>query len=354
MTTALAFIFVLGVLIFIHELGHFLVAKRVGIFVERFSIGFPPYIFSKQKGDTTYSIGLIPLGGFVKMKGENPEEESTGSDDEFMAKSVGQRAAVIFAGPFMNYVLAIFLMIGILYFGGQPVFDETRVVVGTVVEDGPAAKAGIKPDDVIIAAGGKAISSFDSLRTIIGRHVNEPLQVQWVSGADTLQKMITTSMAEQPNAQGGIDSVGMLQFTQKVLRYESYGLMESVQRGFVGTHVIVAKTVEFVGMLVTGRVSAKMIGGPLFIAQQSGKEAEQGASRLFFFMALLSVNLAVLNVLPIPVLDGGHLVFLGIEAIKGSPVSVKARGIAQQVGLIVLLSLIVFVTYNDIMRLFRG
>ena len=354
MTTALAFIFVLGVLIFIHELGHFLLAKKVGIFVERFSIGFPPYIFSRKKGDTTYSIGLIPLGGFVKMKGENPDEESSGDADEFMSKTVGQRAAVIFAGPFMNYVLAIVLMIGVFYFSGQPIFDETRIVVGAVSEGGPAAQAGLKTGDQIVAIDGHPVIAFDTLKAMVGAKLAEPVKLTWLSGGDTLQKMITTEIVEVPNAQGGVDSTGKLQFNQQVLRYESIGVLESVERGFISAHVLVYKTVEFVGMLVSGQVSAKLLGGPLFIAQQSGKQAEEGASSLFMFMALLSVNLAVLNILPIPILDGGHLVFLAIEAIKGSPLSTKARGVAQQVGLVVLLSLILFVTYNDILRFFKG
>ena len=133
-----SFVFVLGILVFIHELGHFLVAKKVGIKVERFSLGFPPNIFSKKWGETIYCIGIIPLGGYVKMAGEHPTEEATGAPDEFMSKSIGQRAAVIFAGPFMNYVLAIVLLIGIFYFGGRPLTDETRVLVGDVQQDSPA------------------------------------------------------------------------------------------------------------------------------------------------------------------------------------------------------------------------
>ncbi|MBD3402185.1 RIP metalloprotease RseP [candidate division GN15 bacterium] len=352
-TTILAFVFVLGVLIFIHELGHFLVAKWVGIGVERFSVGFPPYIFNFRRGGTDYSIGLLPLGGFVKMKGENPDEETTGEADEFMSKSVGQRAAVIFAGPFMNYLLAIFLMIGILYFGGRPVYDEDRSVVGTVVDEGPAAEAGIEPGDQIIAVDGQVVTSFDSMRELINAKVEEPITVTWVRGSDTISATTTTTTGQQPTPEGKIDTVGMIGISQQILAYEDFGLVESVERGFVGAHVMVYKTVEFVYLLISGQVSSKMIGGPLFIAQQSGKEAEQGASRLFLFMALLSVNLAVLNVLPIPILDGGHLVFLAIEKIKGSPLSVRARGLAQQIGLIVLLSLIIFVTYNDIMRVFQ-
>ncbi|MDZ4723947.1 MAG: RIP metalloprotease RseP [candidate division Zixibacteria bacterium] len=354
MVTALAFIFVLGILVFIHELGHFLVAKRIGIRVEKFSLGFPPNIVSKKVGETTYCIGIIPLGGFVKMAGESPEEEATGANDEFMSKTVGQRAAVIIAGPFMNYLLAIVLMIGIFYFGGKPIFDPERVLVGEVVKDGPAAGAGLVEGDEIIAIDDKPVNNFDSMRVLVNAKVAEPVQITWLRNSDTLSKSIVTKIDPQPNMQGGVDSVGIIGVSQKIVRYESYGLATSVSEGFATAHVIVWETLKFIKKLVSGDVSPNMIGGPVFIAQQSGKEAKKGASSLFFFMALLSVNLAVLNVLPIPVLDGGHLVFLGIEAIKGSPLSMKARGLAQQIGMVVLLGLIVIVTYNDIKRFLTG
>jgi len=354
MTTALAFIFVLGILIFVHELGHFLVAKKVGIKVHKFSLGFPPDIFKKTVGDTTYAIGIIPLGGYVKMAGEDPNETATGAENEFASKTVGQRTAVILAGPFMNYLLAIVLMIAVLYFGGKPIFDEEKVIVGTVQEDGPAGQAGLKQDDIIIAVDGRWVGDFDSLRNIINPIVEKPVQITWVSGADTVTKSITTMAHPIPQPEGNYDTVGIIGFTQKPIRYERPSLVSASVDGFIAVHVIVRETFKFVKKVVTGQASAKMIGGPLFIAQQSGKEAEKGASNLVFFMVLLSVNLAVLNILPIPILDGGHLMFLLIEKIKGSPVSVKARTIAQQVGLVLLLTLIIFVTYNDIMRVIRG
>lgn len=354
MLTALSFIFVLGILIFIHELGHFLVAKKVGIKVHKFSLGFPPDILSKKVGDTTYAIGIIPLGGFVKMAGEDPNDVASGEAHEFSSKSIGQRTAVILAGPFMNYLLAIVLMIGVLYFGGRPIFDPERIVVGTVQEKGPAAKAGLKPDDIIIAIDDKAVTDFDTLRSLINPRVEEPVKVTWLSANDTISKEILTVAHPVPQPEGDYDTVGVIGFTQKPLRYEHPSLFSATVDGFVAVHVIVKETFSFVKKVVTGKASAKMIGGPLFIAQQSGKEAEKGASNLFFFMVLLSVNLAVLNIMPIPILDGGHLVFLAIEKFKGSPVSVKARTIAQQAGLVLLLMLIIFVTYNDILRVIRG
>ncbi|MCH9024460.1 MAG: RIP metalloprotease RseP [candidate division Zixibacteria bacterium] len=355
MLTAVSFIFVLGVLIFIHELGHFVVAKKVGIKVHKFSLGFPPNIFSKKVGDTTYCIGLIPLGGYVKMAGEDPNDESSGADYEFASKTIGQRTAVIFAGPFMNYLLAIFLMIGVLYFGGRPIFDNERIIVGTVQTDAPADKAGLKEDDVIIAFNGQAVSNFDSLRIRINSKIEEQIEISWLSdGTDTTTVSLTTKQQLLPRADGGFDTVGIIGFSPKPIGYEHPSLVSAAVEGFVVTHVIVRETFKFIKQLVTGQASTKMIGGPLFIAQQSGKEASKGAANLFFFMALLSVNLAVLNIMPIPILDGGHLVFLAIEKLKGSPLSIKVRGIAQQVGMVLLFTMIIFVTYNDILRAFKG
>lgn len=354
MTTFLATIFVLGVLIFFHELGHFLVAKRVGIKVERFSLGFPPNIFNKKVGDTNYSIGIIPLGGFVKMAGENPDDAVQGEPNEFMSKSPLQRAAVILAGPFMNYVLAILILIGVFYIGGRPVYDESQAIVGQLVDDDPAKMAGIEVDDQVLAINGQSIDNIADAAPLIQKHVAEPVQLTVLRGSDTLVYSVTTKVSEVTNEAGQVDSVGLIgvYFVPKTVGHEEYGVWESVSGGFVMAHVIVYRTAEFVKQLVVGQVSAKMIGGPLFIAQQSGREAEKGASSLFTFMALLSINLAVLNILPIPILDGGHMVFLLIEVIKGSPLSMKTRLIAQQVGMLALLTLIVVVTYNDILRAF--
>jgi regulator of sigma E protease len=352
--TVLSFILVLGVLVFIHELGHFIVAKRVGIRVHRFSLGFPPYIFTKTIGETAYSIGLIPLGGFVKMAGENADEPSTGDPREFGSKSLGERALVIFAGPFMNYLLAIILLAGVFYFGGQPIFDKAKIIVGPVTRDYPAQQAGLQTGDIIVAIDGQPVKDYDSLRARINRHYAEPLTLAWTRGVDTMTASIQTRMDKYPNPQGGTDSVGVIGFGQQPIAYDEYSLWESSRRGFVSAHVIVWETVKFVKNVIVGQVSSKLIGGPIFIARQSGKEASKGLASLVFFMALLSVNLTVLNVLPIPILDGGHLLFLLIEWIRGEPPSPKVRMVAQQVGLIILVALIVFVSYNDVAREIRG
>lgn len=352
MLTFAAFIFVLGLLIFVHELGHFLVAKKVGVKVERFSLGFPPTIFSHKYGDTTYCIGALPLGGYVKMAGENPDEESTGAEGEFMSKSVGQRAAVMVAGPLMNYLLAILILSSIYLFAGVPYADPDRILVGEVIEGSPAAEAGLLSDDQIIAVDSSPVSAFDSMRVLINRVVEAPVEVVWVRNSDTVSASIVTRRNELPNREGGMDTVGEIGIGEKIIGYEKYGLGESIVNGFSTTHLILWETVKFLKQLITGQVSTKLLGGPLFIAQQSGKEARRGPSRLFFFIALLSVNLAVLNIQPlIPVLDGGQLVFLLIEKIRGIPLSMATRIKVQYVGILAVIGLTVFVTYNDIMRL---
>ena len=350
----IAFIFTLGLLVFIHELGHFLVAKKVGIRVEKFSLGFPPNIFSRTYGETEYCIGIIPLGGFVKMAGENPDEEAKGAPDEFMSKTVGQRAAVIFAGPFMNYLLAIVLLIGLFAFGSQPIFDNNRIMVGKLEKGAPAMKAGMKSGDEIIAIDGKPVHSFDSLRVLINAKVEKPVVVTWVSGSDTITKQLTTISQVVPMPDGTTDTIGLIGFQQQPVGEKRLSFGKALVAGFVTAHVLVYDTFAFVKKLVTGEVSVKLLGGPVFIAKQSGVEARRGLTFLVNFIALLSVNLAVLNILPIPVLDGGHLAFLLIEKIKGAPLSLRSRAIAQQIGIVVLLTLIVLVTYNDIMRQIRG
>lgn len=350
-TTILSFVFVLGVLVFVHELGHFAVAKWVGILVEKFSLGFPPNIFTRKKGDTTYCIGLIPLGGFVKMAGDASDEKPTGASNEFGSKTVGRRAAVIFAGPFMNYLAAIVFMIALFMVEGVPKQDPEGIVVGTLLEDGPGARAGLQTDDLIISVDGQRVHDFREMATLINAKVAEDLTFSWLHGADTISATVITAVNTHTNASGGLDSIGIIGFSQQ---RESVGLFKAASLGFTYTHFVVAMTATFVKDLIIGNQSAKMIGGPIFIAKEAGRAARQGPAGILYLLGVLSINLAILNVLPIPILDGAHLVFLAVEKIKGSPVSLKVRGWSQQVGLVLIMSLIIFVTYNDIMRIFTS
>lgn len=351
LVTLASFFFVLGVLIFFHELGHFLVAKKVGVRVDSFSLGFPPHIFKYKYGETTYCIGIIPLGGYVKMAGENPDEEASGDPHEFMSKSIGSRAAVLVAGPLMNYLLTLVTIMGIFYFAGTAYTDQDRIVVGEVIEDDPAFQAGLQVGDQIISVDGHPVAKFDSMRVLIHDVVEAPVVIDWVRGHDTLSATITTRLNELPNLQGGLDTVGVIGISQQIAGYETFGLVESISKGFVEGNLVMWKTTKFFGQLITGQVPASMLGGPVFIAQQSGKEARRGPAALFGFIAILSASLAVLNIQPlIPVLDGGQLLFLLVEKIRGGPLSMKTRIKFQYGGILAVLGLIVLVTYNDVMR----
>jgi regulator of sigma E protease len=353
MITILSTIFVLGVLIFIHELGHFLVAKWSGIRVDRFSLGFPPSILKKKAGETEYCIGVIPLGGYVKMAGENPDEESTGAPYEFMSKPVIVRTAVVIAGPFMNFVLAWLILWGLFFIQGEAVTDPNHVVIGAVSPDGPAAKAGITDGDIITSINGTPVKTFSDMAVLISEEVEKPITIAWDRDGREMSANVTTESEETYNAQGDKIAVGRIGVGEKGV-YHRLGFFNAAYEGFSETVVFVRMIGDFVWNLISLKVSPKMIGGPVFIAQMTGQRAQLGMSALLVFMAFLSVNLAILNVLPIPALDGGHLVFLLIEKVKGSPLSINQRMIAQQVGLVFLLIVIVMVTYNDIVRFISG
>lgn len=348
MITILATIFVLGVLIFFHELGHFMMAKRAGIRVDKFSLGFPPTILSKKYGETEYAIGAIPLGGYVKMAGENPDEETKGEPWEFMSKSVWKRFLVIFAGPFMNFVLAVAVLTCVYSIRGEAV--DNMVIVNEVSEDMPAAKAGILPGDKIVEIDGIEITSFEQMANeIIYPKIEQEVTVSWEREGQRYTETLTTAKTVMYYQTGDSTEVGIIGINPKPL-YARMGLFASLSKGVSQSVFYVKMVFGYVYDLVTRKVDASGIGGPIFISQLAGQTARSGFGVLLEFMALLSVNLAVLNILPIPVLDGGHLIFLLVEKLKGSPVSIKTRLIAQQIGLAFMLILIVFVTFNDITR----
>lgn len=346
----LSFLFVLGLLIFVHELGHFAVAKWCGIRVETFSLGFPPKMIGFRKGETEYCISWIPLGGYVKMAGEKPEEEDIqGRPYEFMSKPIWQRALVIFAGPAMNYVLTVFLLFAIYFFQGEPI-DDPSAKIGLVVAGEPAAAAGLQPGDLIIGVDDSTVASFNDMYRLITNRPGEQVNLSWLRGNDTLSAFVTTRVDTAMDMQGEVVQVGRIG-VGKLVEYQPMGLGKAFVEGFLATNEYVAQIFKFLSDVITGSVSSKLIGGPIFIAQAAGEAAKQGFVSVLFLAAILSVNLCVVNLVPIPVLDGGQLLFLLIEKIKGSPVSMRGRAIAQQIGLVFLIVLIIFVTKNDIWRI---
>jgi regulator of sigma E protease len=445
MTTIVAFVAVLGILILIHEWGHFIVARLSGVGVERFSIGFGPVLWRIKGKETEYCISLIPMGGYVKMVGddENPLEGGrTGSTDparSFNLKPIWVRFLIVFAGPGMNFVLAVVLaslafmiwgrpvvpaVVGrvaegsvaaqaglkpgdkIVAVDGKPVqyWDEVQALVqesrgrklavevtgpegqrkmevvpqrvagrdifgdeqdywdlgarqsasdsakiGEVIPGGPAAAGGLKPGDIVISVQGQPTASWDDLADAISKRPGQPTELGVKRGDTTLTVTVTP-------APTGPDGKGRIGISHAVTPGPGAVFVRSspavaVKEGALKTWEWTYMTVKGMFKLVTAQLAPSNIGGPIQIAAAAGEQARQGFAYLTLFTALISVNLAVLNLLPVPMLDGGHLLFFVCEAILGRPISVRKREIAQQVGFVLLMMLMVYAVYNDLSRL---
>lgn len=426
MTYALAFVFVLGVLIFVHEFGHFLAAKLSGIRVERFSLGFPPKMVGFRIGETEYCISWIPLGGYVKLAGQTDlgPEEGTGAPWEFSSKPLKVRAGVVLAGPLMNLFLAFFIFVGRAWIQGVVQYNTTQVgwvrpgspaeevgisrgdrilevggrkvrtwrevgeglaklvglggmvkverggdtleifvsswmkgdfgikpsvpaLVGSVVPGGPAERAGIQPGDTILAVDGTEVRDWYGMWKLIRARPGKTVEIIWKRDGRTFEGEVTLESYKEEGK-----SIGRLGVIMGLPR-RRVGLLGGIGAGMLDTYTVLKVTFDFLEGLVSGKVSAKLLGGPVMIAHMAGQQARAGMGALFLFVALLSVNLAVLNVLPVPVLDGGHLVLLGIEGILGRPLSAKGRAVVQYVGMALLVLLMVYVTINDIYKLLK-
>jgi regulator of sigma E protease len=354
LTTIISTIVVLGVLIFVHELGHFLVAKRSGVTVLRFSLGFGPRLFGIKKGDTEYCLSLIPLGGYVKMLGEEPDEEVTEEQlaRSFSSQRVLKRVAIVLAGPASNFVLAIVIFALIYAFSGIP---QLTTEIGTISAGSPAEQAGIQVGDKVLTINSKPMNTWEELSSTIEEYGEKPLSLEIQRGEKTFVIEVTPKVTEVKNLFGepirrpviGVSASG--KFTVKEVNPLYAGYYSLVQTWTLSKLFLltVVKLIERV-------IPFQTLGGPILIAQMAGQQASEGLLNLIYFTALISVNLAVLNLLPIPVLDGGHLLFFTLEAILGRPIALKKIEIAQKVGMALLLVLMIFVFYNDIMRLFPG
>jgi len=423
--TLIYFLIVIGILVFVHEFGHFIMAKRAGVRVEKFSLGMGPKLIGYKKGDTEYIISALPLGGYVKMAGENPDEEPTGAPDEFQSKTVWQRVTIAATGPLTNIVLA-FLVMPLVYMVGTYAEGPAKVgyveksspaeragfVAGDVIEEIngrsisdwtkaltliavnpdtdvtvtvdrqsekktltlrpttatelrigtsglipdmpaeigklrpglPAEKAGIMVDDKILSVDGKTIYHWNQFSSLVRESAGKKLTLLIERSGKRIEKSITPVM---DNGQYVIGVGPVLRFV-----FKKYGFFESLRLGF-------DKTIEFIDLtfitlkkLLAFNLSIKTLGGPVMIAQMSGQAAAAGLSAFLSLLAMISISLGILNLLPIPVLDGGLILFLVIEAIRKKPLSRRTMEIAQSVGAAVLITLIAIVSYNDIMRMF--
>ncbi len=423
--TLIYFLIVLGILVFVHEFGHFIMAKMAGVRVEKFSLGMGPKLIGYKKGDTEYLISALPLGGYVKMAGENPDEEPTGAADEFQSKTVWQRVKIAATGPLTNIVLA-FIVMPLVFMVGT--YVEGPVRVGFVVQGSPAEHAGFLPGDVIETINGKTIDEWAIALTMIALNPDKDVAATVLRRGEkkilkfrppqSVQVDIENYglVADMPAVIGGIvkglpaekegiqpkDKVIAVngkpilywsEFTKFVresgggkirlsiehnqkrmekvitpiessgkfvigvepsiqLEFKRYGFIDSIKRGYTKTLQLV--DITFIGLkrLLTFSLSIKTMGGPIRIAQLSGQAAQLGLSNFLKFLALISISLGILNLLPIPVLDGGLILFLVIEAIRKKPLSRRTMEIAQGIGAAVLITLIAVVSYNDIVRAF--
>lgn len=353
----LPFLIVLTVLVFIHELGHYLVARYNGVKVEVFSIGFGPKLFGWTDGaGTQWKVSAIPLGGYVRMLGDadassRPDTEALQqmADEErnksLHSKTIGQRMAVSAAGPIANFLLAIVLMSGVFIFKGEPFLPA---VVGSTLPGKLAEKIGLKPEDRISSINGKEVKDFVELRNIIQTSGGKDVTLSVVRKGETLS--LSTKMEEVDEKTGEKKPVNQLGMRPGTPDYKQHSLLSAIGNSFAFTFNMCVDTVHNLGQMIMGKRSSDELGGILAIGDMAGQSAKGGVVALLWFMALLSVNLGLINLFPVPVLDGGHLVFYAIEGIRGKPVSEKAQEYAFLVGLVIVLSVMAMSTWNDLIR----
>jgi regulator of sigma E protease len=354
--TIFAFVAVIGPLVFVHEMGHYLVARWCGVRAEVFSIGFGPELAAwVDKRGTRWRLAALPLGGYVKFLGdmdassqadprwlEMPARERAQS---FPSKSVGQRAAIVFAGPAINLIFAVLLLGGLAWARGDM---ESPPVIGRVAAGSAAQAAGLKPGDRIESIMGREVDSFSDVASIVSLRPGEPLDYAVVRGKQRLALKIAAGTRIETDRFGNVFRLGQLGISSGALVLRPIELWEAPIIGARQSWQITKASFDGLGQIITGRRSVKELGGPLKIADVSGQAASMGFTSYVFLVALISINLGFINLLPIPMLDGGHLLFYGIEALRRRPVSARVQEWAFRSGLAALLTLMIFVTINDL------
>jgi regulator of sigma E protease len=349
--TTLSFVVSLGILIFIHELGHFIAAKFFGIRVERFSLVFGPRLMGRKVGETDYRVSAFPLGGYVKMLGESADEEIPDElqPASFSHQTLYRRMAIVAAGPGFNLALAVFLYSIIFAFFG---LAKTTTEIGSVTPESPAASAGLQAGDTVLSVNGVPVQEWGELSELIKQSGGSPTLLRLQRGDQVITAEVTPEMKKTRTLLGEEVSrplIGVVASSNVIV--EEVNPFKAVYYGFIQTVDMIKLTFVVLGKLIVGAISPRTLAGPIGIAQMSGQVAKAGPLAFLSFLALLSINLGILNLLPIPVLDGGHLLFFSIEVVRGKPLSLKKREMAQQFGLLLLIVLMVFVFYNDIYRL---
>lgn len=352
------FLVILTALVFVHELGHYLVARWNGVRVEVFSIGFGPELFGwTDRAGTRWKFSAIPLGGYVKMFGDANAASMPAEDNAEMSeaeravafpyKRLGQRAWIVSAGPIANFLFAIVLLAGLFSLIGQPF---TPAVVGQVVPGSAAEAAGFQPGDKIIAVNGETVARFEELQRIVGLRPEEELEVVLLRDGREIGLIATPARVERENSLGETQEVGQLGIQRSGSEFIQHDPLTAVWQATRETVSIVSQTFTALGQIIRGDRGADELGGPIRIAQMSGQVAEHGIPQAIFFSAVLSINLGLINLFPIPMLDGGHLLFYAIEALRGRPLGERAQEYGFRIGLALVLTLMVFVTWNDLLR----
>ncbi|MEA3534760.1 RIP metalloprotease RseP [Rhizobium sp. CC-YZS058] len=360
----LPFLVVLGLLVFVHEMGHYLVGRWCGIRVVAFSVGFGPEIagFTDRHG-TRWKLSAIPLGGYVKFFGDEdaasvPDYERLQTIPEsergrtFLGAKLWKRAATVAAGPIANFILAIVIYAVIFSLYGKPVADP---VVAEVRPDSAAAEAGIQPGDLLVSIDGSPVVTFDDVRRYVGVRPDMPITVGIKRNGETLELPMVPKRTEITDQFGNKMELGIIGIVTNQergnFRLQTFSPIQAVGQGAVESWHIVTGTFDYLSNLVTGRMKADQLGGPIRVAQASGQMATLGFVALLQLAAVLSVSIGLLNLMPVPVLDGGHLMFYAVEAIRGRPVGPTAQDIAFRIGFAMVLMLMVFATWNDISSL---
>ncbi len=351
--TFLSAIILLSIIILVHELGHFLLAKLLGVRVLKFSIGFGPKLIGKKYGDTEYLISAIPFGGYVKPLGETPGEELPEDDKPFAYnyQPVWKRFLIAFSGPFFNIIFAVVIFF-FIFLNGFPVLVPE---IGEVLNNSPAARSGLIKGDKIIDIEGNTINQWDEMTTVIHKNPDKPLRLQIKRGDKIFGVSVTPERKKTRNIFGEEKEIGLIgikpsgsSFTKKE------GFISSLKNSVIRTWDISVLTVVSILKLIQRVIPADTIGGPILIVQMAGEQASRGFLNFFLFMAIININLGILNLLPIPILDGGHILFLGIEALRRKPLNEKIIVYSQRVGIAIIITIMALALYNDIIRLITG
>jgi regulator of sigma E protease len=358
------FLFVLTIVVFFHELGHFLVARWCGIRVLTFSLGFGPELagFNDRYG-TRWKISAVPLGGYVKFFGDDnaasaPDHAAAAAmsesekKDSFIGQNVGARAAVVAAGPIANFILAIAIFAIIFMVVGK---QTTSARVDAVQAGSAAAAAGFQPGDLVLSIDGDKIASFADMQRIVSVSSGEPLKIVVERKNNEITLRATPQLKEIKDNFGNVHRLGVLGISRSMapgdIKTEKLGPYGAVVLGAQETWFVVDRTLSYIGGVFSGREAADQLGGPIRIAQVSGQVASAGFVALIHLTAVLSISIGLLNLFPIPLLDGGHLLFYGIEAIRGRPLSERAQEVGFRIGLAIVVMLMIFATFNDILHL---